>query len=171
MESVIIGNSPLQECPQCEGLWADVTTINQIYNDREQQSAILGTAAPIETNPTFDLEKVRYLPCPVCQEMMNRVNFANCSHVIVDICKAHGTWFDKDELRRIVEFIRGGGMDRARAMEIQQLEDERRQLESARSAPAMDPDYTPASDYSDHHLGLSFAASVLNTLFDSKNFR
>ena len=34
---------------------------------------------------------------------MNRVQFANCSHVIVDVCKPHGTWFDRDELRRIVE--------------------------------------------------------------------
>ena len=45
---------------------------------------------------------------------MNRVNFAKCSDVIVDVCKGHGTWFDKDELRQIVEFIRGGGMEQSR---------------------------------------------------------
>ena len=47
----------------------------------------------------------------------NRINFAKCSGVIVDVCKGHGTWFDRDELTRIVEFIRGGGLDAARAKE------------------------------------------------------
>jgi Zn-finger nucleic acid-binding protein len=57
---------------------------------------------------------------------MNRVNFANFSGVIVDVCRQHGTWFDRDELRRIVEFIRAGGLDKARAREIQNLEADRR---------------------------------------------
>ena len=63
---------------------------------------------------------------------MNRVNFAHCSHVIVDVCKAHGTWFDKDKLRRVVEFIRAGGFEEARAREIEELEERRRQMNAAR---------------------------------------
>jgi Zn-finger nucleic acid-binding protein len=63
---------------------------------------------------------------------MNRVNFAHCSHVIVDVCKAHGTWFDKDELRRTVEFIRAGGLEKARDQELQQIKDEQWKLEAAR---------------------------------------
>ena len=42
---------------------------------------------------------------------MNRVNFARCSGVIVDVCRGHGTWFDRDELSGIVQFIRGGGLE------------------------------------------------------------
>jgi hypothetical protein len=41
--------------------------------------------------------------------------------------------FDKDELRRIVEFIRAGGLDKARDMEIRELERRRRALESTRT--------------------------------------
>ncbi len=59
---------------------------------------------------------------------MNRINFARCSGVIVDICKGHGSWFDRDELTRIVEFIRAGGLDAARAKEKAAIEEERRQL-------------------------------------------
>jgi Zn-finger nucleic acid-binding protein len=61
---------------------------------------------------------------------MNRINFARCSGVVVDVCRGHGTWFDRDELSRIVEFIRGGGLDAARSREKAALEEERRQLES-----------------------------------------
>jgi len=55
-------------------------------------------------------------------------NFARCSGVIVDICKGHGTWFDRDELSRIVEFIRAGGLEMARTKEKVELEEERRRL-------------------------------------------
>jgi Zn-finger nucleic acid-binding protein len=59
---------------------------------------------------------------------MNRVNFGKRSGIVLDSCASHGTWFDADELRRVVEFVRDGGLDRARAHERQQLEEERRLL-------------------------------------------
>jgi len=130
--AVTIGKTDLRECARCEGLWADTETLQQICTDREQQSALLGVAAPIPA-PTTKLEQVRYVPCPVCKQLMHRVNFARCSAVVVDVCKQHGTWFDKDELRRIVEFIQAGGFDKARAVEIRELESKKRELESARA--------------------------------------
>ena len=48
---------------------------------------------------------------------MNRINFAKCSGVVVDICKGHGTWFDAQELSAIVQFIRDGGLEVARQRE------------------------------------------------------
>ncbi len=59
---------------------------------------------------------------------MNRVNFARCSGVIVDICKGHGTWFDREELSRIVEFIRAGGLSVSREKEKAGIVEERRRL-------------------------------------------
>src|SRR3712207_7332440 len=52
----------------------------------------------------------RSLPCPSCKQLMHRVNFAGQSGVIIDMCKDHGVWFEREELRKIVEFIRAGGM-------------------------------------------------------------
>src|SRR3954471_17919971 len=136
LDAVVIGKTNLRECPKCEGIWADTASLQQICMDREQQAAVLGVAAPLPQD-VGDIEKnIRYLPCPVCQTLMNRVNFAHCSHVIVDVCRQHGTWFDKDELRRIVEFIRGGGLDMARSEEIAELERRRRALASAQISGA-----------------------------------
>jgi hypothetical protein len=67
---------------------------------------------------------------------MNRVNFALGSHLVLDVCKPHGTWFDKHELRRMVEFIRAGGLEKARAHQIAQLQEERRRFESSRNIGA-----------------------------------
>ena len=85
-----------------------------------------------ETDPSQ--AEIRYRPCPACDELMNRFNFAGCSGVILDACRPHGVWFDADELRRIVEFIRGGGLDVARGKELQTLELERRRLRKGNAA-------------------------------------
>jgi len=115
MNSVTIGHAPVRECQRCGGLWLDAHVFQLICADREHQSVILGEAFAHEQKPRAAPDtQIRYVPCPHCRQLMNRVNFAKCSDVIVDVCKGHGTWFDKDELRQIVEFIRGGGMERSR---------------------------------------------------------
>ena len=107
----------------------DVPSFEKICADREHQAPALGAASPAPTKLVQDTDKVRYVPCPECKQLMNRINFARCSGVVVDICKGHGTWFDREELSRIVEFIRGGGLDASRAREKAALEEERRSLE------------------------------------------
>jgi Zn-finger nucleic acid-binding protein len=126
MNSIVIGVTPLSECARCEGLWVDVRSFEKICADREQQSEVLGTATPASTSG--EISKVKYVPCPECSQLMNRMNFARCSGVIVDICKNHGTWFDRDELSRIIEFIRGGGLNASRAKEKLAIAEEREQL-------------------------------------------
>jgi len=135
-KAVTLGKSTLRECPVCEGLWVDTVALHQITTDRERQATILGNAADILPTTQLAPERVRYIPCPTCKQLMHRVNFAKCSNVIVDVCKPHGTWFDKDELHRIVKFISAGGMNVARAKEMEQLEQKRRELEAARNAAA-----------------------------------
>ena len=64
---------------------------------------------------------------------MNRVNFARISGVVVDVCKGHGTFLDPGELHAIVEFIHGGGLQRARTRQLEDLrEQEKRALEAER---------------------------------------
>jgi len=129
MKSVTIGNAPVRECSRCEGLWLEAREFQLICADREHQSLVLGDAFAHEQKPRKAYEtQVRYIPCPHCRQLMNRINFAKCSDVIVDVCKGHGTWFDKDELRQIVEFIRGGGMDRSRQALRHEIEFQREQL-------------------------------------------
>lgn len=128
MNSIVIGATPLSECSRCEGLWVDVRSFEKICADREQQSAVLGTATPASTVAGGETSKVQYVPCPECSQLMNRMNFARCSGVIVDICKNHGTWFDRDELSRIIEFIRGGGLNASRAKEKLAIAEERERL-------------------------------------------
>jgi Zn-finger nucleic acid-binding protein len=62
--------------------------------------------------------------------MMNRVNFARLSGAVVDVCRGHGTFLDAGELHQIVEFLRGGGMERARAHQLDELREEKQKLQA-----------------------------------------
>ena len=61
---------------------------------------------------------------------MNRRNYGKRSGVIVDVCRAHGVWFDNEELTRVLEFVRAGGLQETRRREAEELREERRRLES-----------------------------------------
>jgi Zn-finger nucleic acid-binding protein len=132
MELKTLGDVKLLECASCLGLWLNVATFEKICADREQQAAVLGAATLATSERTIPAGKVSYVPCPECSQLMNRANFARCSGVIVDLCKKHGIWFDRDELSRIIEFIREGGLELSRSKEKAQLEEERRHLEQVR---------------------------------------
>ena len=137
LNAATLGNVNLHECPKCAGLWLDAETFNALCADRENQATVVGDAPLPPANPAdFKLDAVRYVGCCVCGTLMNRINFAGCSGVIVDICKPHGIWFDREELRRIIAFIRGGGLDKARESERQKLEAGRRRLDAARERTA-----------------------------------
>jgi Zn-finger nucleic acid-binding protein len=158
--SVSIGASTVLECSKCSGLWLDTATFEKICNDREQQAAVLGAASLAQGGSAVTLAKVNYVPCPVCSQLMNRANFARCSGVIIDLCKPHGIWFDRDELSRIIQFISGGGLDVSRAREKAALEEERRRVRDEQrtaSSGFEDPD-------GDRITGIASAGGLLKLL-------
>src|SRR5208283_2507612 len=65
-------------------------------------------------------EPVKYLPCPQCQNLMNRHNFADISGVVINTCRTCGVWLDNQELSHIVHFIEAGGMEKAHEHELQE---------------------------------------------------
>jgi Zn-finger nucleic acid-binding protein len=160
LEMVMLGQTEVCECPGCQGIWADKEIVEQVCADRDKQTLVLGTASALPPAAGTSLEKeIRYLPCPICKMLMHRVNFARCSAVIVDVCKAHGTWFDRDELRRVVEFLRAGGLEIAHAREIAELEERRRRLDNSVKAP---PSFGFGKRVDDNlEAGISAAASAL----------
>lgn len=168
MQSITIGTTAVRECFKCEGLWLDVPAFEKICADREQQAAVLGAASPAPTHAASDaVSKVSYVPCPECGQLMNRINFARCSGVIVDVCRGHGTWFDRDELSRIIDFIRGGGLEAARGKEIAQLEEARRQLEAERLGTTSGRSSLLGFDENEHRLsGIASARGLLKILLD-----
>ena len=170
LKQVMVGGVTLRECDRCAGLWVDVASFEKICVEREQQSAVLGAASPVPKGlKNFDsLNRVKYVPCPECGELMNRINFARCSGVVVDVCKGHGTWFDRDEMSQIIEFIRAGGLEAARSKEKLELSDEWQKLRREQLAVSSGeaPMNGPMQFNADHSSVIVAAKGLLKLLMD-----
>lgn len=128
MLATTLKDTQLLECGKCSGLWIDSQSFSQVCSDREKLAGLPDWfMKPARTK--FVEEAPKYLACPVCMQLMNRYNFARVSGIIIDICRKHGVWFDRDELARIVDFIRAGGMTKSREHEKRSLKAERERLE------------------------------------------
>ncbi len=127
MRDVHLGDTAMLECERCRGVWLDAKTFEHICASRESQAAVL--QQPRDPRPAATA--IRYRKCVACGKMMNRLNFGHLSGTVIDACKGHGTFLDAGELHAIVSFIQGGGLDRARQRQIEDLHDEQRRLAAA----------------------------------------
>jgi Zn-finger nucleic acid-binding protein len=126
-QRVDVGKTTFLECTACDGAWIDATTFEALCADSEAQAAVLHRYAgrsDVAPGP------VKYRCCLRCGKMMNRVNFGRLSGAVVDVCRGHGTYLDVGELHQIVSFIRGGGIERARRRQLEEMRQEKRDLEA-----------------------------------------
>ncbi len=99
-------------CPRCGGSlatsmeagWFECHDCGGAFLEPCALEAFIAAAHEVPISPEARAARAKpegfvvYLRCPVCEETMNRHNFAGASGVIVDRCTPHGTWFDRGEL-------------------------------------------------------------------------
>ena len=121
LTSRAFGNISALECNRCAGIWLSAESFREL-TERAAQERLdsddrdpphLARPAEVE-GPPPDGGK-RYRPCPVCGDLMVKQNYGRGSGVIVDVCRNHGVWFDADELPRILDWVRAGGLALANA--------------------------------------------------------
>ena len=130
-----VGRIDLSQCHRCGGVWLSRDLFERVAADREERGTVLGALPGDQAKGVIESEIIHYRPCPECSRMMNRTNYGRISGVILDTCKDHGLWFDKDELRRVLEFIQKGGLDKSRERQITELEDKKRQAVASQPLP------------------------------------
>ncbi len=116
MHSRALGHDlSLLECSGCAGIWLGPETFEHAIRRAEEMVANLD-AAELAGRPAAAIgaQAVRYRPCPICKTLMNRSQYGRYSRVIIDTCKQHGVWLDEGELGQILEWVRGGGLDKSR---------------------------------------------------------
>lgn len=150
-------------CMRCGGFWVPAATLHALIRRADEfrlppakQDAAPGR--PAAAGP------VRYRPCPDCGELMNRQNYARVSGVVVDECRAHGTWFDGEELHRVLAFIRAGGFDKRRARALEEFSERERRARLAEALAGSRPAYGP--DVGNDYWPVFAAAAVAGELLD-----
>lgn len=152
LATTLVGELEVSECRACAGLWLDRSVFEQLGVSRERQGTVLGALPAPATPHPVALGSVQYHPCPVCRQFMNRVNYARRSGVVLDVCKKHGLWFDQDELRRVLAFIAGGGLDRARQLELEELKEAKRHAAALPEHAASSYEFGQQGNVSSHWL-------------------
>ena len=125
LSAVESGSVTAHRCARCRGIWLDPASFQRLCEeesrppDEDDALAPSSRSANGRPGPRQD-PRIRYRACPACREIMNRSNFARVSGVLIDVCRAHGAWFDRGELGAIRRFLREGGLhryDRSRRLE------------------------------------------------------
>jgi Zn-finger nucleic acid-binding protein len=84
-------------CAGCGGAWVDDVDLEQILLD-------LGGVPDEPLGPPAPVVSPR--ACPRCGEpMTSEHSYGDEPHVKIDLCAAHGAWFDKDELATVIEAL------------------------------------------------------------------
>ena len=169
MRAVQVGTTPMHECETCASVWLDAGTFMQLCQDREERgavAAIIAGPASVGVVPTAG-GRVRYVHCPRCKKVLNRENFGRQSGVVIDVCKADGVFFERGELRSVLAFIDGGGLERARVREDARKSQERRSLEQAfhESALRMSNNFTSITSVRHDGSADSLLGEALRALF------
>ncbi len=133
------GDVSALECGRCAGLWLSDVSFQRLTDQAAEEGMHIESrdrmpqARLPETDVPASEGAARYRPCAVCGQLMVRQHFGRQSGVIIDVCKYHGVWFDADELPRILDWIRSGGL--ARANEEESARQKQEQAAEARKPP------------------------------------
>ncbi len=136
----IKGKFLIERCDECLGLFFDPNelealleaTVSNVFTINRSQLQAFKSLKKNSEQGAF------YIKCPVCSNIMNRVNFGTNSGVIIDRCKEHGVWLDGGELNSLFEWMKAGGKllqqekeEQQRKLEIRELERKKRGGDSA----------------------------------------
>ena len=126
--STSVGGVSLDQCHGCGGVWVGQHNFEEIAADKAERGQVLGALPGESPKVAMSLSEVHYRPCPQCQKLMNRTNYGHISGVVLDVCKDHGLWFDKDKLREVLEFIEAGGLEKSHARQLLEESEQRAQV-------------------------------------------
>lgn len=107
-----LGLATIDRCERCEGVWFDGDELGKVIDLRTKGlpgAAVRGLKDALPFVPP-KLETGR-AKCVRCNAPMERRPIAKRAGVIVDVCKAHGIWFDKGEFGQFEAFVKAGGLE------------------------------------------------------------
>jgi len=86
-------------CTSCDGVWLDAGELELLLETDEERNRLINLFKQAESH------KEKSYACPICGKHMLKFRIGEQEMVMVDKCKKnHGIWFDKGELKKVVEF-------------------------------------------------------------------
>jgi Zn-finger nucleic acid-binding protein len=101
LSSATSGATTLSACRGCGGLWLDNAAVDRLSNRRDPDvEQLAGRMVGFAQAPPIDVRQAS-IACPSCASPLRKIEIPDTIHC-VDVCDAHGTWFDRSELPMFV---------------------------------------------------------------------
>lgn len=124
LQTVVLNEGALhiERCQTCFGLFFDPGEIEALLDSAVSPvfSVNLELLANVNADRYAKDKTVKYLACPVCQVLMNRVLYGYRSGVVIDQCKSHGVWLGGGEISHLLEWKKAGGLILDQKAELRQ---------------------------------------------------
>lgn len=98
------GGVETDECGRCGGVWlstAELEALSRVHVDDPNPPEVDADDVQL----SFEMarqDRGAHDPCPVCQDLLDRREYAWGSQVLVDVCpQGDGLWLDAGELERL----------------------------------------------------------------------
>lgn len=123
----------IERCDDCFGLFFDLGEIEALLDHSVSHVGDINLTQidNINTDRYRSKQAVKYIKCPVCQELMARTNYAQKSGVVLDSCRKHGFWLDSGEITHLMEWKKAGGE------KLQTQESQREKLKKPKRKPVI----------------------------------
>jgi Zn-finger nucleic acid-binding protein len=103
MRDATVGKATLRGCTACGGIWLRRAEVDRLTRERDDELAkeswkafgVVALLSPRGNNRAL-------ISCPECGAATKRAEIPNTVYEI-DVCPAHGTWFDRGELTAFID--------------------------------------------------------------------
>jgi len=102
----------VKRCNDCDGVFITEDILEQLLKRKnvERTKVDFKVLRFVQNHLRHKQETVvSYRRCPICDVMMQRINYRAVSGVVVDRCLRHGIWLDGGELKQLLEWKHAGG--------------------------------------------------------------
>lgn len=160
------GKLQIERCKDCYGLFFDPGEIETLLKNGVSNVESINRLhiQNINKDRFQKKPKVKYIKCPVCRILMNRVNYGHRSGVIIDSCKKHGVWLDNGEITHLLEWTKAGGQ-LLHEHESKQKQKQKLSYASSKARSQLTNPYPQHQGNTFERDLLDSVSSVLNKLF------
>jgi len=162
------GAFTIERCETCFGLFFDPGEVQAFLQASTAQAFEINFKEIVNINSerADKNRQVRYIKCPECGKIMNRINFGYHSGVVMDQCRQHGVWLDNGELIHLMEWKKAGGqlLDEQKKTRLFEEEQRKARASVAKTAGVGFISFDSRTDDAPHDLAHA-AFSLLSKFF------
>ena len=107
----IDGKFFIERCDECMGIFFDPGELEALLQKKVANVFAIDykRLEALKVDLYKNRSAVQYRKCPVCRQIMQRLNYKEYSGIIVDRCRNHGIWLDGGELKNLMLWKKAGG--------------------------------------------------------------